>query len=124
MPNLRGQNGDPHFTAGMKAYMRQDCPSALKALSQVPVQDEDSLAGQFYIGVCQMHLNDLKAATATLERVANAGDSPQQEAAFYYLAQIALERNDATNGRHYLTRTISLHGDFEHRARTEMDQVR
>ena len=90
----------------------------------MPVQDEDSLAGQFYIGVCQIHLDNLNSAAATLKRVANAGDSPQQEAAFYYLAQIALERNDATNGRLYLTRTISLHGDFERRARTEISQLR
>jgi hypothetical protein len=124
MPNLRGQSGDPHFIAGMKAYTRQDCLSAVQALSQVPVQDEDSLAGQFYIGVCQIHLDNLNSAAATLKRVANAGDSPQQEAAFYYLAQIALERNDATNGRLYLTRTISLHGDFERRARTEISQLR
>jgi len=108
----------------MKAYTRQDCLGAVNALSQVPVQDEDSPAGQFYIGVCQMHLKDMKAAAATLERVADAGDSPQEEAAFYYLAQIALGRNAASHARHYLTRAPSLHGDFELRARSELNQIR
>jgi len=44
------------------------------------------------------------------------GDSPQQEAALYYLAQIALVHNDPTTARHYLARTIALRGDFERRA--------
>jgi len=123
MPNLRGQSGDPHFAAGMKAYTHGDCLGALKALAQVPAEDEDSLAGQFYTGVCQMHLENLTAAAAALRRVANAGDSPQQEAAFYYLAQIALERNDASIARRYLTQTISLQGDFERQARSELRQI-
>jgi anti-sigma factor RsiW len=124
MPNLRGQSGDPHFAAGMKAYTLQDCASVVKTLSQVPAQDEDSLAAQFYMGVCQMHLGDLGAASRTLEHVSNAGDSPQQEAALYYLAQGSLERNDADAARHYLSRTVSLHGDFERRARAQLTQLR
>jgi hypothetical protein len=56
--------------------------------------------------------------------VGDAGDSPQQEAAFYYLAQIALADNDATAARHYLSQTISLHGDFEKRAHAELNQLR
>ncbi|MGA3048348.1 MAG: zf-HC2 domain-containing protein [Terracidiphilus sp.] len=119
-PNLRGQNGDPHFSAGMKAYNRLDCRSAVDILSQVPAQDDDSLAAQFYIGVCQMQLKELAAASSSLRNVDSAGDSPQQEAALYYLAQIALARNDSTTARHYLARTISLRGDFLVRARAEL----
>jgi len=122
--NLRGQAGDPHFDEGMKAYTRQDCQSTVKALSQVPAQDEDSLAAQFFMGVCQMRNGNLGTATRILESVANAGDSPQQEAALYYLAQVALERNDANSARRYLTRTVSLHGDFETRARAELNKLR
>jgi hypothetical protein len=123
-PNLRGQSGNPHFDAGMKAYTRNDCPAAVKALSQVPAQDEDARAAKFYAGVCQMHDGDLNAASRALEAVANAGDSPQQEAAVYYLAQVALERNDSTAARHFLSRTVSLRGDFEQRARSQLTQVR
>ena len=50
---------------------------------------DDALSAQFYSGVCQMKLNQLDAAAATLGQVAGKGDSPQQEAALYYLAQIA-----------------------------------
>ena len=123
-PHLRGQSGDPHFEAGMKAYSSHDCPGALKTLSQVPAADEDSLAARFYSGTCQMHDGDLAEAFQTLHSVAEAGDSPQQEAALYYLAQIALVRNDPATARHYLARTISLRGDFERRARSELINVR
>jgi hypothetical protein len=121
---LRGETGDPHFEAGMKAYTSQNCPGAVKALSKVPADDEDSLAARFFTGICQMHDGDLAAATRILESVAKAGDSPQQEAALYYLAQVALERNDAATARHYLTRTVSLHGDFESRAHSELAKIR
>jgi TolA-binding protein len=121
---LRGQNGDPNFDSGMKAYTSQDCPGAVKALAQVPSHDEDSLAARFFMGVCQMRDGDLGAASKSLGSVANAGDSPQQEAALYYLAQVALERNDADAARHYLARTVSLHGDFESRARAELAKIR
>jgi len=122
--NLRGESRDPKFDAGMKAFSRQDCPHAVKALAQVPAHDEDALAAHFYTGVCQMKQENFPAASRTLEAVAQAGDSPQQEAALYYLAQVALARNDATGARHFLARTISLHGDFEQRARVELNKIR
>ena len=121
---LRGESGAPHFEKGLKAYTRQDCPTAVKTLAQVPPNNEDSLAAQFYMGVCQMHDGQSGAATRTLESVANAGDSPQQEAALYYLAQGSLEQNDADAARRYLKRTVSLHGDFESRARSELNKIR
>jgi hypothetical protein len=122
-PNLRGQSGDPHFDAGMKAYTRRQCPGAVMNLLQVPAQDDDSLAAQFYTGVCQMHEGDLTGATSSLRHVESAGDSPQQEAALYYLAQIALARNDAITARHYLASTIALRGDFLTRAHAELASI-
>jgi Flp pilus assembly protein TadD len=108
----------------MKAYNAHDCPTAIKTLALVPAKDEDSLAARFYSGVCQMRDGNLPSASQSLHRIADAGDSPQQEAALYYLAQIALAQNDPTTARHYLARTISLHGDFERRARSELKKVR
>ena len=35
-----------------------------------------------------------------------------------------VERNDANSARRYLTRTVSLHGDFETRARAELNKLR
>jgi hypothetical protein len=55
-----------------------------------------------------------------LRSVAEAGDSPQQEAALYYLAQIALAENDIPTARHNLSLVISIRGDFENRARAQL----
>ena len=118
--NLRGSSVDTHFEAGMNAYATGNCAVAVKDLSQVAPQDEDALAASFYSGICRMHMGDLPAASATLRKVAGAGESAQQEAALYYLAQIALSGNDAVTARRYLSRTIALHGDFERRASVEL----
>jgi anti-sigma factor RsiW len=122
--NLRGESRNPQFEAGMKAYANRDYAGAVKALAQVPAEDEDARAARFYSGVCQMHSGDLAGASQWLRSVANAGDSPQQEAAFYYLAQIAIEGNDVTAARRDLAHTVQLHGDFEARARAELIRIR
>jgi hypothetical protein len=123
-PNLRGESGDPHYDAGMKAYAGQDCPAAMKSLVLVPAGDEDALAARFYANVCRMHDGDMAGAAKGLKSVADAGDSPQQEASLYYLAQIALTRNDQAAAQKYLVSTIALRGDFEKRARTELKSIR
>ena len=117
--NLREESEDANFASGMKGYSAGDCRAALRALTHVSPSGRDARAAQFYSGVCQMHLGDLPAASATLQRVEAAGASPQQEAAFYYLAQIALARNDAPSALQFLERTLALHGDFEQRARRQ-----
>ena len=122
--NLRGDGGDANFSAGMKAYSADDCTGAIKALSMVPPRSDDVLAAEFYSGICQVHERDLVAASASLHKVEAGGDSPQQEAAFYYLAQLALVREDPTTARRYLARTIALHGDFEKRARAQLEKLR
>jgi hypothetical protein len=116
---LRGETEVANFASGMKAYSAGDCRAAIVALTRVSASGRDELAAQFYSGVCQMHLGNLSGATSTLQRVASGGNSPQQEAAFYYLAQIALARNDAALARQYLDRTVALHGEFEQRARRQ-----
>jgi hypothetical protein len=122
-PHLRGQDGDANFDAGMKAYSAHDCGRAVELLSRVETQSDDAVAAKFYTGVCEMDEGKLAAASASLGKVAGARDSAQQEAAIYYLAQIALAREDATTARHYLARTIALHGDFEQRARAELKRI-
>jgi hypothetical protein len=122
--NLRGQPGNPIFEAAMKAYTSQDCSRAVKTLARVPAGDEAGLAARFYRGVCLMHEGDLASATRTLRGVAATGDSPQQEAALYYLAQVALAGDDAAAARRELERTIALRGDFESRARMQLKRLR
>jgi len=121
--SLRGAAEDTKYQAGMKAYVSGDCAAAVGDLERVPTQSADALAAQFYSGVCQMKLNQLAAAAATLDRVVDKGDSPQQEAALYYLAQIALLRGDSAGASQNLEKVISLHGDFEQRAADEMKKL-
>jgi len=122
--NLRGENGDEHFQAGMEAFGKGDCASALPDLAQVESSSRYTLAARFYSGACQMHEGKLGAAEETLKQVAGAGDSPQQESALYYLAQIALERNNASAAHRLLVQTIALKGDLERRASAEDGKVR
>jgi hypothetical protein len=122
-PNLRGESEDARFLAGMKAYSDGNCGDALTTLALVPATVPESRAARFYSGACHMHLGNLTAAKADFGSVANAGDSPEQEAALYYLAQAALLSNDAPGAREYFTRTIELHGDFERRARATLSKL-
>ncbi len=118
-PNLRGGILDARYEAGMKDYAKGNCSGAIAALSQVPAENAEARAAEFYSGACQMHLGDLASASGLLRKVADAGDSPQQEAALYSLAQIALAGHDAVTAHTCLLRTISLRGDFEKRAREQ-----
>jgi len=49
-----------------------------------------------------MHQGDLDGAAKSLRGVSGAGDSPEQEAALYYQAQIWLARNDAASAQKFL----------------------
>lgn len=118
-PNLRGASEDAHYTAGMKAYAQGRCPAAVAELARVSAQDPTARTAAFYTGACQMHLGNLSAAAMTFHSVAEQGDSPQQESALYYLAQVALARNDAGTAHRLLQHTIALQGDLEARARAE-----
>ena len=121
--SLRGEGVNRNFSAGMKAYASGDCAAAVRELARVPAGSADALTAQLYSGVCQMKLNQLAAAATILDGVVGKGDSPQQEAALYYRAQIALLRSDAAGARHNLEMVVSLHGDFEERARTELSKL-
>ena len=122
-PRLRGEAGSAAFLAGMKAYAKRDCIVAVRSLAKVPASDEDAQAAEFYAGACQIHLRNLDAAVASLRKVATAGDSPQQEAALYSLAQVDLARSNAAAAQDQLQRTIALHGDFERRARAQLEKL-
>lgn len=122
--HLRGVSSNADFVAGMQAYSRRDCQGALAALTHVSSDDSASTAARFYTGICQMQERDLGAAYGSLGRVAYAVDTPQQEAAFYYLAQVEIARGDARSAQADLVQTVILHGEFERRARTELNQIR
>ncbi|HEY3703864.1 MAG TPA: zf-HC2 domain-containing protein [Terracidiphilus sp.] len=123
-PVLRGnETADAAFESGMKQYIAGDCAGAMNTLSQVDPSGPDGLAAQFYSGACRMHTGDLAGATASLRHIAEAGDSPYQESAFYYLAQIALAQSDAAAARRELNHVVLLRGDLEHRARKQLTEI-
>jgi Putative zinc-finger len=120
---LRGGTAETAFERGMKQYVVGDCAGATQALSEVDQSGPDGLAAQFYSGVCRMHAGDLSAAASALQHVASAGDSPYQESAYYYLAQIALAQSNAAEARRDLNHVVSLRGDLVHQARRQLSQI-
>ena len=122
-PNLRGESLDANFEAGMKKYAQGDCRGAITTLASVATDSTEARAAMFYSGVCQMQLRNFDRAIKILRNVANASDSPQQEIAFFELAQIALAGDDSTAAQAYLKQTIALRGDFEQRARLQEQQI-
>lgn len=121
--NLRGEAANSNYRAGMKAYAAGDCSAAVGRLVRVPAGDADALSAQLYAGVCQLKLKDVAEAARTLAMVADKGDSPQQEAAVYYLAQTDVLRADPVSARRNLEAVIALHGDFESRAQAELKRI-
>lgn len=118
-PNLRGAQEDVEFESGMKDYAKGDCPEAVAELARVPAQSEDLRAARFYCAACEMQMGNLTEAESQMHTVATAGDSPQQESALYYEAQIALANDDPAAAHRYLVQTIALQGDLEQKARDE-----
>ena len=119
-PELRAEREDPHFKAGRGAYAQGDYPGAITVLRRVPASAQESLAARFYIAACLMKQGELDGAATAFDRVARAGDSPQRESAFYYLAQIALAQGNLGEARRRLNQTIALRGDLETKARSQM----
>jgi tetratricopeptide (TPR) repeat protein len=120
---LRDAEEDTPFKRGMKLYSKGDCAGAARTLAQVPAQNSDKLAAQFYSGVCRMHGGDLAGAQKVLHHVASAPDSPQQESAWYYLAQIAMAQSNVSGARENLNRVIWLRGDLEAQARKQLAEL-
>jgi hypothetical protein len=121
---LRGGEVQDDFTVGMQAYTRGDCAAALPSLASVPAENQDATAAQFYSAACELDSHRLGAAIADFRKVIHVGDSPQLEAANYYLAQAMLERGDASAARSYLQRTVALHGDYEQLARDQLQRLK
>ena len=122
-PTLRGESRQGAFEDGMIQYAAGNCKGAIARLGDVAQGSPDVPSALFYVGVCRMQMGDLASAAATLRRVAAAGDSPVQESALYYLAQIALARNDLATAQTTLNQVIALHGDFEDKAKAQLNKL-
>ena len=120
---LRGTAEDSVFARGMRQYASGACALSIRTLAHVKARSAYSRAAQFYSGVCAMKIGDYPAAENLLHSVASGADSPQQEWAWYYLAQIALVRSDVTGARQNLDQVIALHGDLESQAQKQLAEL-
>jgi anti-sigma factor RsiW len=120
---VRGGEVEGAFQTGMHSYTTGDCAEALPQLKSVPEKDENAIAARLYAGACELSAHEKTVAAKDFEKVIAAGDSPQFEAAYYYLAQAALLDGNAQAARGYLAKTIALRGDFECRARAQLTRL-
>jgi len=128
---LRGSDSSsPQHTAlnnGLKSYAGGDCNTSLNHFKQVidalPNKNPDVIAANFYSGLCRLKAHDLLLAQTHFEKAIAAGDSPQLEASEYFLAQTLILKSDATSARNWLRKTISLHGDYQQRAETQLSHL-
>lgn len=120
---LRDETEDAGFERGMQAYATGDCPAAMEALSEVRAGSKRLLAAQFYTAACHMKSGDFVLAGREFEAIERTGEPTLQEAARYYLVQTALARNNAGRARRELERLVALHGDYEQRARRQLQAV-
>ena len=121
--SVRGGEVEGAFQAGMHAYTAGDCSGALPQLKSVPEKDENAVAARLYAGACELSAREKTVAARDFEKVIAAGDSPQFEAAYYYLAQAALLDGKAQVAKKYLAKTIVLRGDFEQRASAQLARL-
>lgn len=121
--NVRGGEVEGAFQAGMHAYTAGECAKALPQLKSVPEKDENAVAARLYAGACELSAREKTVAAKDFEKVIAAGDSPQFEAAYYYLAQTALLDGNVPAARGYLAKTLALRGDFEQRARAQLARL-
>jgi tetratricopeptide (TPR) repeat protein len=121
-PNLTGKE-DAQFASGMKDYEKGDCRGAVAELARVATPSADLRTARFYCAACEMQLGNLLEAATEMRKVAAAGDSPQQESALYYEAQIALAINNPAAAHRYLVQAIALQGELEQKARNEDRKV-
>jgi len=113
----------PEFAAGMKAYTGGDCAAAIPHLLRVPATEDEGETAQFYAAACQLAAHKLNDATRNFLRVTGEMESPEYEAAHYYLAQVMLASGDVTSARQYLRRTMILGGDYARPAQAQLDRL-
>jgi anti-sigma factor RsiW len=121
--SVRSGEVEGPFQAGMRSYTAGNCAKALPQLKSVPAKDENAVAAQLYAGACELSAHETGAAVSDFKQVIVAGDTPQFEAAYYYLAQSMLLEGKTQAARECLAKTIALQGDFEQRARIQLAQL-
>jgi tetratricopeptide (TPR) repeat protein len=119
--NLRSGSGDrdQKFRAAMAKYTEGDYAAAAGELRGL-----DQAAARFYLGVCDIMIDNRDEAVSQLRSVEAMGETPYLEPARFFLAKALLANKDAAGAAQALEQTIALKGDREAEARRLLEQVR
>ena len=123
---LRGASASQEdaFRAAMEPYMRGDYGAAAEALRPLAKPLPDSVAAEFYLGICLLMTGNAEGAAQQLRAVEAQGDTPYLEPARFYLAKALLSGSDVQGARHALELAIGMRGDREADARQLLDRMR
>lgn len=111
------------FRDAMSRYQKGDYAGAIEGLEEAVRLDPASSAGHFYLGACQLLVNDPDRAIAALQAAVALGESAYLEEAQFYLAKAFLRKGEASTARAALQKTIGLRGDREAEARMLLDAL-
>lgn len=125
-PRLRAAPTEPQriFRDAMTSYAAGRCAEAIPALRRALALDASFTQARFYLGVCELHGGSVDAASATLQGVIAAGESPYLEDAHFFLARARIQRGDVEGARQELRRVLALQGDRQEEAKQLLEQLR
>lgn len=125
-PRLRAAPTDAQevFRGAMTSYSAGDCAAAIPGLQRALAIDATFAQARFYLGVCELREGRLDAASADLQRVIDAGESPYLEDAYFFLAHARLRMGDREAALKGFERVIGLRGERGVEAKRLLDQLR
>ena len=112
------------FRDAMAAYVAGRCADATSGLRRALAVDPSFTQARFYLGVCELHGGRVDDASASLQRVIAAGESPYLEDAHFFLANAHIQRGDTERARQELRRVLALQGDRHEQAKRLLDELR
>jgi hypothetical protein len=112
-----GSPGKVLFTAAMREYSAAHYTEAIPGLRRALEKEPDNPAYAFFLGVTCLLADQTEAGINALQKVADAGDSPFQEEAWFYLAKAHLRRHSVGATRAAVQRVIDMQGEHAAEAR-------
>jgi len=116
------QNAD--FQKAMQRYARQDFAGAIPELRAAANAMPGFIAARFYLGICLLLTGDRISGIQELRAVIEAGGTPYQERARFYLAKGLIAEHDVSRARTQLESLIAQHGELEKQATALLAQIR
>lgn len=125
-PRLRSnENGaEERFKQGMARYSEEDYAGAIPELEAAGGLAPERVDIPFFLGVSRLLTGDEREGIEDLDRVVAKGDTPFLEEALFVRAQAHLRRGDADAARVDLQTILELDGDWQGRARDQLDRMK